>query len=548
MPVSETWLPGAKQDPVYSGRTANPIPTLNWPSVVQAAVLGFSLAALAYPGAALAADPVGQDATTPVPRYQTNIFGPLLLAQGSGRSGPGSEASPGNKGSASGISTNPSVNTTGDLSLQGVPLPLSGPPVTGLFPSFGQSLLDRGIDFHGLYLDHFLANPTAGNITGQTYNLGVFLPVVDLDLGKLAGIAGGNIHFQLTVFNLRSNIPGIITDAGGFLTGYQTTPAPSTDPPITSVLTYEQKLLDDRLSIEAGRTNVYHYFLLPNGIDIFNGFSSTFNVDGDFNSDPFPVWGARASYHFTPNWYVQVGAFQDNYYRAVYNPDDFGVGHSSGTQILGELAYRSEFDTAAYPANLEVGMEWNTRKGLSNLKGSAVLATPYNHAATYPGGGVIFAQGQQVLWRGADNPFGPPANVALYGSLDAAVDKPQPIDMDAIIGVNFTGLIPGRPFDALGLQAHYQRLSAIEANFESTAQTLVAGPGPRQSRNNFAFEVVDRVAVTPWLAVTPFVQYFIKPDNLFNPAQRRRPSDGVEAGVFAVIPLGKLLGTSNKYF
>ncbi len=476
------------------------------------------------------------------------------LAQGAANTGgsnpftPATSASPGNTGSASGVSTNPSNNTTGDLSLQAPPLPISGPPRSGLFPGFGQTLLDDGIDFHGLAVDHFLANPSAGSITGQTYNLGFISPAVDLDLGKIAGITGGNVHIQVTVFGLRSNIPSIITDAGGFLTGYQTTPAPSTATVALTSLTYEQKLLDEKLSIEVGRTNLYHYFLLGNGLDIFTDASSTLSVDGDFNSYPFPVWGGRATYHFTPTWYVQGGAFEDNYYRAVYNPDNFGANGAAGVQILAEVGYRSEFNNSAYPANFELGAEWNTRSGLSNVKGAAVLATPTNQATVYQGGGVLFFQGQQVLWRGAKPAFGPPANIALYGLLDASVDKPQPIDMDALVGVNFTGLIPGRQFDALGLQVHYQRLSAIEANYESLIQNIFAGPGPKQNRNAFAFEIVGAFAPVPWLRLSPTVQYYVHPDNLFNPAQSRRPSDGFEAGIFAVIPLGPLLGTSNKPF
>ncbi|WP_428374253.1 carbohydrate porin [Lichenicoccus sp.] len=211
---------------------------------------------------------------------------------------PATLASPGNIGSASGISTNPSNNTTGDLSLQQPPLPISGPPLSGLFPAFGQTLLGDGIDIHGLAVDHFLANPSAGNITGQTYNLGFIAPAVDLDLGRIAGISGGNVHVQVTVFGLRSNIPNIITDVGGFLTGYQTTPAPSTTPVALTSLTYEQKLLDDKLSVEVGRTNLYHYFLLGNGLDIFTNASSTLSVDGDFNSYPFPVWGGARHLSF----------------------------------------------------------------------------------------------------------------------------------------------------------------------------------------------------------------------------------------------------------
>ncbi len=108
------------------------------------------------------------------------------------------------------------------------------------------------------------------------------------------------------------------------------------------------------------------------------------------------------------------------------------------------------------------------------------------------------------------------------------------------------GSAPGsRPTPAT---THYQRLSVIEADYESTVQSIFAGPGPRQNRNNVAFEIADRIVAAPWLSVTPLAEYFVDPDNLFDPAQRRRPSAGFEAGAFAAIPLGKLLGTSNTNF
>ena len=497
------------------------------------------------PLSAIAADPPDAN-LLPSTNYDDGIPG-TILAQAAPQTVSPTGAGPAN-GSASGISSNPSNDTTGQLASRSIPLPTSAPPLTGLFPSVGETLLGMGIDVHGIAFDHFLANPTAGNVPGQTYNLGVLSPTIDFDLYKLLGIPGANIHTQVTLFGLRSNIPNIITDIGGFLDGYQTTPDPDTASIVLSMLTYEQKFLNGDLSIEGGRTNVYQYFLLPNGLDIFNEPSSTFSVDGDFNANPFPTWGGRITYHMTPKWYVQGGAFDDDYFRAVFNPDNFGLDGSSGAQILGEVGYRSEFDNAKFPANLEAGFEWNTRHGVYNVKGSALLATPFNQATDYRGGGLVFFQGEQVLWRGSRQPFGPPANIALWGSADASVDKPQPIDMDATIGVNLTGLIPRRPFDALGISAHYQRLSAFETNYETEIQNIFAGPGRRQPRDNYSFEVIANLVLAPWLELDPLVQYYVNPDNLFNPAQTRRPSDGFIAGAFAIVPLGHLLGTSGKPF
>lgn len=505
------------------------------PAVVQAAEPGVDPGV--NPGVDRGVDPGHLSAPAPA----------LSLDASTGPSLDGAAPDTGN-GSASGIARNPANNTTGSQILSPVPLPTSLTPQVGLFTQFGATLLDDGIDLHGVALDHFLANPTVGNVVGQTYNLGVLAPAVDLDLQRLIGLQGAAVHAQVTFFGLRSNIPTIITKTGGFLTGFQTTPAPSTTPVALSVFTYEQKLLDNTLSIEIGRSNPYRYIALTNSIDPFTFFSSALEVNGDINSPPYPNWGGRVTYHVTPRWSVQGLAFEDNFFRAVNNPDNLGDDSASGVATFTEVDYRSEFASAAYPANAELGLEWNTRHGLSNIEGAAVYATPRTEATDYHGGGVLYFQGQKVVWRGARGRVGPPPNIAIYGSADVGVDKPQPIDFDSIAGVNFTGLIPGRPLDAFEFQVHYQRLSQFEANFETRLQDLIAGPGPSQSRDAYAFEAVANIQALPFLSLRPIAEAFINPDNYYDAAQRRRPGNGFEFGLLGVVPLGALLGTSTKPF
>ena len=447
-----------------------------------------------------------------------------------------------------GESVRPGDNTSGDQTLQDTPGPTSPAPRIGLFPEFGARLLNQGIDFHGIAFDHFLANPSAGVNTGNTANLGAFRPAVDLDLGKMGLIPGGTVRLGLTFFGLRSDIPQIITQAGGVLTGFQTTPATQTN--LLSLATYEQQFLGGRLSVEAGRTNVYNYFFLPNSLDPFTHYSSTVQVGGDFPSTPYPVWGGRATYKLTPTWYAQVGAFEDNYRTATnYGSRVFATNQSSGAEILAEIGQRSEFSNDRYPSNLELGLEYNTRTGRSNLKGTGAPAIPLLQRPNYPGGYVAYFQGLKTIYRGPARDVGPPQNIALYGSFDVAADSPQPIDFDAMVGANFTGFIPGRPFDALGIQAKYQQLSQAEANSETLRQTILVGRGPRQRRNEFAFELVGNIQVTPAIAFRPIVQYIVNPDNYYPPSARpARPTDGFEAGFFAVVSLGRLLGTSLKPF
>ena len=503
---------------------------------LNARIMSASATALALmvPLVALAAEP-DPDAT--------------VVAQLSRAGTPSQATSAANPTGPEGLTARPGENTTGDQTQQDTPIPTSPAPRVGLFPGFGKTLLDRGIDLHGTAFDRLYANTGEGVSPGHTSNLAGFRPAADFDLQKLIGLPGGNIHVGVSIFGLESDIPQITGQAGGFLTGFQTVPVTEHD--ILSVLTYEQRLLGDRLSIEVGRTNVYNYFLLPNSLDPFTHFSSTFEVDGDFNSPPYPNWGGRATYKFAPTWYVQGGAFEDDFYSAVDRGNAFGDSRSTGAQILAEIGQRSEFSNAAYPSNLEAGFEWNTRTGRSNLKGTGAPANTLLQVANYPGGGVIYMQGQKVLWRGVGRAVGPPASVAVYGSLDVAVDKPQPIDMDTMAGFNFTGFVPGRPFDALGIQARYQRLSQIEADGETRRQRLLirgGRNGPEQPRDGYALELVGNIQVTPAIAVRPIVQYFINPDNYYPPAPPGRPQSGFEAGVFAVVSLGRLLGTSVKAF
>ncbi len=455
-------------------------------------------------------------------------------------------------GSSSGLRVNPSNNTVGGQNLSGAnapELPRSGP-----LYDVGTFLLDHGVDFHPFYVDHFFANPTAGAVPGQTYNLGAFEFNADFNLQKLVVLPGGFVHFSYSQIALKSNIPQIISDAGGFLTGYQTTPALS-DTKI-SELTYEQRLFSDDLSIEAGRTNLYRYFLLNNSLDPFNNVSSTLSIDGDIVPFINPTWGGRVKYYVEPALYLQAGAFEDYWRRSIVRPWNLDTDGASGAQVIGEVGYRTEFNTAAYPANFEAGLEWNTRDGYGNFKGTARPATvtvvvrgrtitEKFTAADYGGGGVLFAQGKRVLWRAAQGtPGAQPENIAVYGSLALSVDKPQPVDGDVIAGVDFTGFIPTRPNDALELQVHYQRLSALEANFETAQQDITQGIGRSQSRDNYAFQATGNIQLLPSISLRPYAQLFINPDEYYVPTERA--ANGWGAGFTAVIAFGQLLGLSSR--
>ncbi len=457
--------------------------------------------------------------------------------------------SPKTQESPEGIAPSLNQNTPGQ-ELRPVATANTTVPVnTGLFPAFGNTLLNDGIDFHGAVIDHFLANTDAGNTPGYANNLGVFRPSVDFDLFKIAGLYGASIHASVTYWFSKNDIPEAVAQTGGALTGYQTTPI--LEASTLTRLTYEQKLLADRLDIEVGRANVHQYFFIPNSIDFFSYDSPVLNVDADFNSIPYGVYMGKATFHLTPLWYLQGGAFEDDYRDEVYQGWKLGNSRASGAQVLGEVGYRSEFTTAAYPANLELGVEWNTRSGYSNRKGTGATAVPAQLATDYTGGGVLFFQGAKVLYRapGAATPFVQPQNIQLYTQADIALDHPQPFNLDLLAGVNFTGFVPHRPADVFEIQGRALQLSADEAGFETREHTLInRGRYVQQAQTAFQFETAYQITMGPYASITAFGQYYVHPDDYEDPFVNHIPHNGAEAGFILRLALGPLLGTSNKPF
>src|SRR6185503_16438860 len=69
-------------------------------------------------------------------------------------------------------------------------------------------------------------------------------------------------------------------------------------------------------------------------------------------------------------------------------------------------------------------------------------------------------------------------------------------------GINFTGLIPGRPADVLGIGFIYARISRDFAQ---------AQPDRPRWGYESVIEVTYKIAFAPWLSVQPDVQYILHP-------------------------------------
>jgi len=212
----------------------------------------------------------------------------------------------------------------------------------------GKWLDDRGISPHLGLTEFYLANPDVGIARGNHESLTLIDVGADFDLGKIAGWQGTRVHFNELYVPYRNNLD-FGAQAGDVLSSKSSPYIPRVSH--LTLFTLEQKLLQDRLTLEGGISNAGNYFALPL-CNIGLGCTTLPDAAGA-NPAPYANWGARVNYQFTPALSTQFGVWRDNDAYPFTNGWERGAGTSGGnmsTTYLANVAYRTDFATDAYPA------------------------------------------------------------------------------------------------------------------------------------------------------------------------------------------------------
>ncbi|MEE7459348.1 porin [Methylobacterium radiotolerans] len=191
------------------------------------------------------------------------------------------------------------------------------PVRVGPLAPWATDMAERGLTFDINIYDFYQANPSAGLRTGEQSNSAYFVLSMTADMQRIANISGGTIKFTQTFFGLVRNL-NMAADIGDTTLGYQPPFNPNNNR--LSLLTYQQKLLDDRLVIEFGRTHPDRYYGLPPCNSINSCFQDLFYINAGFTSPLYAVWGANAAYQL---WRADGGQ--------VANPTPTAISLYTGT-------------------------------------------------------------------------------------------------------------------------------------------------------------------------------------------------------------------------
>lgn len=416
----------------------------------------------------------------------------------------------------------------------------------GPLAPYAASLALAGLSFDVKAYEFFYSNPSAGLRPGQLSNSTYYLLGLDADLDRIAGIKGGFVHFTQLFIGARWNNRNMDGDVGDAMVGYQ--PTFNRDFARLSTLTYEQRLLDDRLAIEIGRTHPNRYYALPPCQSAASCFQDILQINAGLTSPLYGVWGANVAYKLSPEAYVQAGAFAVTARANFSSGYDWGHEPLNGVVVLSEIGRSTTFATQAYPGRIALSGFYNTADHEDNLRTVLGTSKGLNPAAPVlqrSGTSGIILTGSQVVWRadhGADAGNLNPTSVQAYTSLAYAPDPTIPIRWSAFAGLTLQAPDQNRPFDRYGVKVNWQRISGDYAQFLGDANLVSGGPGGAYPRDKLVFEANAHLPLGKGIVFEPVVQYLVNGNSYWNPFTPNRSKDGFYVGATLIVPLGTILG------
>ncbi|MFO1501278.1 MAG: carbohydrate porin [Verrucomicrobiota bacterium] len=391
------------------------------------------------------------------------------------------------------------------------------------------NLSQRGIDFEFFYAGGVPSNVSGGIKQGSVYE-GIFLMTMDLHSDKLLDYEGGQFHVgSLWVHNGRSFSPNFIGDLNVVsLLDFKDTFR-------LWELWYQQQFFNGRFTVKLGQMAIDRDFILPElsgTIGSFSFLNQTFfyptlafdiyDIAGfprgshALASTPYGTPGALVRWDPTPAFYAQAAVYDGNPDRS-YSGTRINLNEDEGALAYFELGYRLNpgKNPAGMPGVYKVGAYYHTddfidvSAGTENFINEAV-GLPGTDPRTHSGNYGVYLLAEQMLFR--EQAPDDPARQGLVGFFRTAAAPPDrnlaEFEIDG--GLVYTGLIPTRDYDTIGLGASYLRISDDIRKSVSRANNAF-GLGLALPDSESVIEISYKAQLTAWWTVQPSFQWVIHP-------------------------------------
>jgi porin len=288
-----------------------------------------------------------------------------------------------------------------------------------------------------------------------------------------------------------------------------------------AMLTLQQKLFNDHLVIEAGRSSAGNNYLTTETCQYLQNNAACGNPTYVFRSSNFtwwPVssWMANATINFDAQRYFQIGGFQVDHSQAEDGEHGlrWNTHGASGWIVPYALGWRSDAQ-AQHKALYEIGgWQDNSRYSdpLVDANGIPALLSGLDYRNRHGRSGAYARVEQQLT--GSDQRHG----LTVFGSVMKGTSGQLIEDWYVQAGLMQKGICANRPDDVLAFVASRQQYSDIALQNLRLTRAAAGGSGTPQSSQTM-LELSYAIQVTPQLRIAPNLHYIIHPDQFNEPSR-----------------------------
>lgn len=422
----------------------------------------------------------------------------------------------------------------------GVPDPSIASSLPGTLADPGglrAALAAHGVFFGANYIGEVFSNRAGGLERGTIYE-GRLELYIDADLEKSLGLR--DLVFHAHGYQIHGE--GITVTKVGTLnaiSGIEATPATR-----LFELWFEQRLLDDKLSVRFGQMGVDTEFMLADGAGQFINGSfgwptiTAANLPNGGAAYPLSAPGIRIEYAPNDQFIVRAGVFNDDPAGPcdgdpqVCNPHGLDFRLNDEPYIVSEAVYKYNqgAGSAWLPGTLKIGgwadlgtfddQRFDTL-GLS-LADPASSGEPRRHGSDQG----FYAIVDQQLFASASGS----ESVSLFARVMATPANRNVVDLYVDGGLVFYGLVPGRPKDSFGVAAAYARISNDAKALDRDAASFGALTPVR--RDEMLIEASYIAEIVPGWTFQPDFQYVWNPGGGASDASGARRLD--DSAIFGI--------------
>ncbi|APP84511.1 carbohydrate porin [Xanthomonas hortorum pv. vitians] len=368
-----------------------------------------------------------------------------------------------------------------------------------------------------------------GRKNGDAY-AGQLMVGTDVDMDRLFGWGGATVKLYVTNrhgTNLSNSSIGNSTSVQEIYGGQGTRLAN---------FTLLQKLFNDRLELEAGRSVANIHFLGSDLCQYFQGNSACGNPTFVFRTSNFtywPVssWAAHATAWVTPKVYLHVGAYevnpvqsQDGQHGLKWSTDD-----TTGVVVPYAVGYKNKGGDGSMAAMYELG-GWQDNSDytdpLRDRNGNPAVLSGLGYENKQGRSG-LFARFEQQVTN--PDPSGT-RGLTVFGAILKSTGGQAIEDHFVQLGLVQKGTFASRPQDNIAFVITQQKYSDEAIENLRLARASAGGTGT-PADNQIMMELSYGIQVTKRLRIAPNLHYVINPDQFNEPTRTNDLKNALIAGM-----------------